>query len=152
MDFDDAPQLPLTTARKVMLGAGVGLFLAQLAAAILIAPATTGPGDANAGALAACWLASIPVSVVIVLLIVRQANLPDIATASMLVSISTYAAVALSGALDARGEGDDSNLTDALFLGITGGALTGVVVWGIALGAARLLKLPTTDHRPTRDE
>ena len=144
MDFHDPPQLPLTTARKLMLGAGLILFAAQLAAAVAIAPYITGPGDANAGALAACWLVSMPISTAVVLLVVRQANLPDIATASMLVTIATYGAFALSGAIDAREAGDDINLTDALFLGITGGALTGVIVWGLALAIARLFKLPTT--------
>jgi hypothetical protein len=144
MDFQDPPQLPLTRTRKLLLAAGLLLFAVQLAAAVAVAPAITGTGDANAGALAACWLASIPLSTAIVLLVVRQANLPDIATAAMLVTITTYGAFALSGAFAARDSGDDINLTDALFLGITGGALTGVIVWGVALAIARLLKLPTT--------
>jgi FtsH-binding integral membrane protein len=152
MDIHDAPQLPLTTAGKVRLACGIALFLAQLLAAIVVAPMITGPGDADAGWLAAFWLASVPVAVVTVLLVVRQANLPDIATASMLVAISVYATFALSGALDARGDGDRSNLTDALFLGITGGGLTGVLVWGVALAMARLLKLPTTELAAKREE
>jgi hypothetical protein len=151
MDFRDPPQLPLTTARKLMLMTGLAIFAAQLAAAVAIAPMITGPGDADAGMLAIAWLVSMPVSTAIVLLVVRQANLPDIATASMLVTIATYGAFALAAALDVRSAGDDVNVTDALFLGITGGALTGVIVWGAALAIARLLKLPTTgfpDHGP----
>jgi hypothetical protein len=31
-----------------------------------------------------------------------------------------------------------------MFLGVTGGALTAMIVWGVAMAAARVLRLPTT--------
>ncbi len=143
---EDTPQLPLTPRRKAMLAAGAALFLAQIAAAIAIAPPTTGTGDANPGVLLIAWLASIAVSVVTVLLIIRQADLPDIATASMIVAIAVLAAFALTAAYDVRGTQAEANLTDALFLGVTAGGLTAMIVWGIATAVARALKLPTTAH------
>ena len=108
------------------------MFVAQVVAALALAPVVTGEGDANAAAIAALWAASIPWSVVAALCVVRQADLPDIATASMLVTIAPYAAFTLMAAYEARGTRAETNLVDAMFLGVTGGA------------AARLLRLPTT--------
>jgi hypothetical protein len=147
--FPDRPELPLTPRRKVALALGLAMFAAQVIAAIALAPAVTGEGDANGGAIAALWAASIPWSVVAALLIVRQADLPDIATASMLVTIAPYAAFTLMAAFEARGTKAETNLVDAMFLGVTGGALTSMLVWGIAMGTARALKLPSTrDIKP----
>lgn len=145
-DLTERPQLPLTKARKALVATGAMLFLAQIAAAILLAPPTTGPGDSNPAMLAWMWAAAITWSVATVLCVVRQTDLPDVATASMLVAISTAGAFALSAAFDARGDGTEVNLTDALFLGVTGGALTGMIVWGAATAVARALHLPTTAH------
>jgi hypothetical protein len=64
----------------------------------------------------------------------------------MLVAIATCAAFALSAALDVRGTEDSVNIVDTLFLGVTTGALTALVVWGIAMFIARVLRLPTTAH------
>lgn len=146
MQFEDGPQLPLTNRRRVMLAIGLALFAGQVAAAIAVAPPTTGAGDADALVLLVLWTASIAWSLTTVLLVIRQADLPDIATASMIVTISPFAAYALSGALDVRGTRDEVNLTDALFLGVTSGALTAMIVWGAAMGIARMLRLPTTAH------
>jgi hypothetical protein len=145
MEFEERPQLPLTSLRKALVAAGAALFGAQVLTAWAIAPATTGPGDANAGVLAAMWAISIGWSTLAVLLLVRQADLPDIATASFIVAIAVFGAFALSAALDLRGTEDEVNVTDALFMGVTSGALTGMIVWGVALGIARLLRLPTTE-------
>jgi hypothetical protein len=114
-----------------------------------LAPPTTGADDANGWLLLGIWLASIGWSVATALLLVRQADLPDVATASMLVCITAFAAFALSAGFDARGTDAEQNLTDALFLGVTTGALDGLIVWGIAMGVARALRLPTT--RELRD-
>jgi hypothetical protein len=137
---------PLGGIRMALLVAGVLMFVAQTAGAWIVAPSVTGPGDAGAGPLAALWVASIGWSSVTVLLLVRHAEVPDIATAAMLVVIAAYAAFTLSAALDVRDSGDAVNTTDALFLGVTAGGLTSVVVWGVALGAARLLRLPRGDE------
>ena len=83
------------------------------------------------------------------LLLVRQADLPDVATASFIVTISAFAAFALAGALNARGTSAKVNISDTLFLGVTTGALSALVVWAIAMGTARVLRLPTT--APLRD-
>ena len=144
MQFEDGPQLPLTTRRKVLVAIGVVMALAQLVAAVLVAPATTGPGDADPALLGAMWCACVAWSMVAVLLLVRQADLPDVATASFLVVISTQALFALSGAMDLRGTPDEVDLVDTMFLGITAGAMTALIVWALAMGAARVLRLPTT--------
>jgi hypothetical protein len=141
---DVEPQLPLTGRRKLLLAAGGAMFIAQACGAWVVAPSITGPGDASAAALAGLWAASVAWSSVAVLLLVRQADVPDIATASMLVVIAAFAAFTLSAALDVRDSDDAVNVTDALFLGVTGGGLTSVLVWGVALAVARLLRLPTT--------
>ena len=143
MQFEDGPQLPLTTRRKMLVGIGVAMFAAQSVAAIVLAPATTG-ANANAAALGALWAASITWSATIVLLLVRQADLPDVATASFIVTISAFTIFATTGALDARGTSAEVNVTDTLFLGVTTGALTALIVWAIAMGVAHLLRLPTT--------
>jgi hypothetical protein len=143
MQFEDGPQLPLTTRRTVLAGVGVVMCVVQWGAAIALAPATTGV-NANAAAIAAAWAASIVWSATAVLLLVRQADLPDVATASFMVTISAFAVFAVAGAIDAQGTAHEVNVTDMLFLGITTGALTALVVWVIAMGVARVLRLPTT--------
>ncbi len=143
MQFEDGPQLPLTTRRKVLVAIGVAMLSLQAIAAITLAPATMG-AHADAAALGALWAASIAWSATTVLLLVRQADLPDIATASFIVTISAFAIFATSGALNARGTPAEVNVTDTLFLGVTTGALTALLVWAIAMGVARLLRLPTT--------
>ncbi len=144
MKSEEAPQLPLTHRRKALVAVGVAMFAAQTAAAIVAAPETTG-GHANAAALAVMWGGSIVWSVITALLLVRQADLPDVATASFLVTITPFAAFALSAALAARGTKGEIDLVDALFLGVTGGGLTALFVWGVAQAAARVLRLPTTE-------
>src|SRR5437773_2496273 len=145
MQFEDGPQLPLTSQRKVLVAVGVTLLFAQLIIGAVIAPLITGPDNANTIALFVVWVASIPLSATGVLLIVRQANLPDIATASFIITISSYAAFTLSAAMAARGTRAEVDLVDALFLGVTTGSLTALIVWALAQGVARLLRLPTTD-------
>ncbi len=142
--FPERPELPFTGRKKALLAVGMAMFAAQVVAAIVLAPVVTGEGDASAGGIVALWAASIPWSVVAALCIVRQADLPDIATASMLVTIAPYAAFTLMAAYEVRGTKAETNLVDAMFLGVTGGALTAMIVWGIAMAAARLLRLPTT--------
>jgi hypothetical protein len=144
MQFEDGPQLPLTSQRKVLVAVGVALLVAQLIAAAAIAPLITAD-NANALALFVVWAASIPLSATGVLLLVRQADLPDIATASFIITISSYAAFTLSAAMAARGTRAEVDLVDALFLGVTTGALTALVVWALAQGVARVLRLPTTE-------
>lgn len=143
-DLPERPQLPLTNTRKALLAVGALMFGLHVVAATLLAPALTGEGDANAGAIFALWAASIPWCAIIALLIVRQADLPDVATASMIVTIAPFALFTLSAAMDARGTPAEYDLVSATFLGVTAGALTAMIVWGIAMGVARLLKLPTT--------
>jgi len=143
-DLPERRELPLTDRKKALLAVGALMFAAQVVAAIALAPVITGEGDANAPAIFALWAASIPWSVIAALLIVRQADLPDIATASMIVTIAPFAMFTLAAAYEARGTSAETNLTDAMFLGVTAGALTAMVVWGIAMGVARLFKLPTT--------
>jgi len=140
----DPAQPPLTPLRKAVLGAGIAMFFAQIAGAIALAPPTTGEGDARAWLLATMWGASLIWSTVIVLFVVQRADLPDVATASMLVTIAAFGAFTLSAAVDARGTDAEVNLVDALFLGVTGGALTAMLVWGLALGIARALGLPVS--------
>jgi hypothetical protein len=144
MHFEDGPQLPLTPIKKTLLAAGIAMFAAQLAGAITAAPRMTGTGNTEASVLIAMWGASIAWSAVTALLLVRQADLPDVATASFLVVISPFVAFALTAALNARGSDAEVNVVDTLFLGVTAGALTGLIVWAIAMAVARLLHLPTT--------
>jgi hypothetical protein len=144
MQLEDSPQLPLTFRRKLLAGIGLLMFAAQVAGAIALAPATTGPANADAAALGLIWAASIVWSAATVLLLIRQADLPDIATASFFVTISAFAAFATAAALHARDTASEVNVVDALFMGVTAGALTALIVWAIAMGAARLMGLPTT--------
>jgi hypothetical protein len=144
MTLDERPQLPLTHRKKAFVAVGVLLFALQVVAAAIVAPRITGPGDANFGMLVSLWGVTTLSSVIITLLLVRQADLPDVATASMLVTIATFAMFTLSAAYDVRGTDDGVNMVDALFLGVTTGALTAMVVWAIAMLVARVLRLPTT--------
>jgi hypothetical protein len=144
IDVPDRPQLPLTNTRKALLAVGAAMFATHVSAALLFAPEITGEGDANAGAILALWAGSIPWCAAVALLIVRQANLPDIATASMLATIAPFALFTLSAALDARGTTAEYDVVSATFLGVTAGALTAMIVWALAMAIARLLKLPTT--------
>lgn len=144
MNIDDRPQLPLTARRKVLVAIGAVMFAAAVAAAWLVAPRVTGPDDADAGALVSLWGVSVLWCVITTLLLIRQADLPDIATAAMLVTIATFASFTLSSAYDVRGTGDSVNMVDSLFLGVVSGALSALVVWSIATFVARVLRLPTT--------
>jgi hypothetical protein len=150
MRLEDGPQLPLTPMRKALVAAGVAMFVAQIAVAALLAPPTTGRDDADVVVLAALWGGSVVWSVITVLLLVRQADAPDVATASFIVTIAAFATFALSAANDVRGTADEVSMVDALFLGVTSGALTALLVWGVAQAVARLLRLPTTAvlHEP----
>ena len=143
-DLPERRDLPLTDRKRALLAIGAAMLAAHVIAAIVLAPAITGGGDANATAIFGLWAVSIPWSAVTALLIVRQADLPDIATASMIVTIAPSAMFTLAAAFEARGTSAETNLTDAMFLGVTAGALTAMVVWGIATCVARLLKLPTS--------
>jgi hypothetical protein len=144
MQFEDGPQLPLTSRRKALLAVGLAMFTLQAVGAAVAGPATTGD-NANAAAIAAIWGACVAWSTVTALLLVRQADLPDVATASFVVTIAACAAFSLSAAIAARGTKAQIDLVDGLFLGVTGGGLTSVIVWGLAMGAARVLRLPTTE-------
>ena len=139
------PELPLTPRKMAMVAIGAVMAATQVLIAIALAPSTTGAGNADAGRLALIWCGCIAWSVPATLLLVRQADPADIATAAFLVTISAFAAFALSGALHVRGTSQEVDLVDTLFLGVTTGALTALLVWGIATAAARLLRLPTTE-------
>jgi hypothetical protein len=145
MHFEDGPQLPLSGRKQALLAVGLAMFAAQTAAAIVAGPQMTGEGNVHAGWLLAAWAGCVAWSTATALLVVRQADLPDVATASFVVTITACAAFALSSAFAARGTSAEVNLVDALFLGVTGGGLTSVLVWGLAMGIARLLRLPTTE-------
>lgn len=145
MQFEDGPQLPLTARRKALTAVGASMLVAQIAVAVTLAATMTDTGDTSTGLIVALWAVSIPWSVVAALLLVRQADLPDIFTASLLLTISACAIFALVAALGRRGSSGEVNLVDTLFFGVTVGAMSGLIVWGIAMGAARLLQLPTTE-------
>ncbi len=145
MQFEDGPQLPLTTRRKALVTVGIAMFAAQTLAAALLGPATTGE-HADTMLLAIIWPLSVAWSATTVLLLVRQADLPDVATASFIVTISAFAIFAATAAFDVRGTSNEVNITDAIFFGVTSGALTALLVWAIAMGIARVLRLPTTAH------
>lgn len=144
MGFEDRPQLALTTRRKVLSAAGALMWAALLIAAALTAPRVTGEGDANAAAVLGLWAAAAAWSVPATLLLVRQADAPDIFTAAFLIVISACALFALVAALDARGTEAERDVVDTMFFGVTTGALTGLLVGAGALLIARALRLPTS--------
>ncbi|MBI5289310.1 MAG: hypothetical protein HY873_10115 [Chloroflexi bacterium] len=144
MEFEDRPQLPLSTRRKVLVAIGSAMFLGQLAAAALLAEPTTGAGDASIGVLALMWAGCLGWSVVTTLLVIRQADIPDVFTASLLVTVAPFAVFALLAAIAVRGTDQETDVVSAMFFGITSGALTAVLVWFIAMAVARVLRLPTT--------
>ena len=148
MEFDDRPQLPLTPRRLVLVACGIALFVSQVAAAWYIAGVSTDEGI-DGGTTLAMIACSVPISVAATLLLVRQADLPDVATAAFIVTISPYAAFTLSAAATVHGTSREVDLVDALFLGVTTGALMALVVWACAMAVARVLRLPTT--RELRD-
>lgn len=149
MQFEDRPQLPLTQRRLLLVAVGIVMFGGQLAAAAALAAPTTGPGDAQLGLLALMWLVSIPWSVAITLCIIRQADIADVFTAALLVTIAPYALFSLMAAVDSRGTRDETDIVNAMFFGITTGALTAVIVWATSMGIARLLRLPVSDPETT---
>lgn len=138
------PQLPLSRRRAAGVALGGLMGAAQLLAALLLAPVTTGTGNADPLVLSLLWGGSVLWSTTVALLLVRQADVPDIATSSFIVTISTLALFALRAAFSARGTSAEVDLVDTLFLGVTLGALTGLLVFGIAMSVARVLRLPTT--------
>jgi len=142
--FEDRPQLPLSNRRKVLVGIGGAMFLGQLAAAALLVEPTTGAGDASIGVLALLWAGCLGWSVIATLLVIRQADIPDVLTASLLVTVAPFALYGLLAAVAVRGTDQETDVVSAMFFGITAGALTAVLVWAIAMGIARLLRLPTT--------
>ncbi len=144
IEFEERPQLPLTTRRKVLVGIGAAMFVAQLVAAGILAEPTTGEGDASVAMLAMLWAGCVGWSALATLLLVRQADIPDVFTAALLVTVSPLALYALVAAMAVRGTEQEMDVVSAMFMGITAGALTAVLVWGIAMGIARALKLPTT--------
>jgi hypothetical protein len=60
----------------------------------------------------------------------------------MLVCVSAFAIFAVVAAIDARGTPAERDLVDTLFFGVTSGALTALLVWGIAVLVSRTLRLP----------
>jgi hypothetical protein len=150
MQFEDRPQLALTMQRKVLVGVGVAIAGAQLVLAAVLAAPTTGEGDANVGVFAALWAGSVLASIIAALCIVRQADIADVFTAALLVTIPPFAVYALVAALSLRGTDQETDIVSAMFFGVTTGALTAVLVWAVAMGIARALRLPvtqsTTDH------
>lgn len=148
MGFEDRPQLALTTRRKVLSAVGALMWAALLIAAALAAPRVTGEGDANAAAVLGLWAAAAAWSVPATLLLVRQADPADIFTAAFLIVISASALFALVAALDARGTDAERDVVDTMFFGVTTGALTALLVGGVALLIARTLRLPTSPPPP----
>ena len=144
MQFENRPQLPLTTRRKILVGIGAAMFLVQVGAAALLADPTTGEGDASLAVFAALWAGSVAWSVTATLLLIRQADIPDVFTAALLVTIAPFALYGLMAALAVRGTSQETDIVSAMFFGITVGALTAILVWGMAMGLARALKLSTT--------
>lgn len=151
MRFEDHPQLPLTPARTALVAAGIALFAAGIVVAVALAPRIIGAGHAGPALLLAVWAASLAWAVLTVLLLVRQTDLPDVATASLLVTISAFASFALAAAFHARATDAGVDLVDALFFGVTAGALSALIVVAIALAVARLLRLPTTEALRAKD-
>ncbi|MDP9236988.1 MAG: hypothetical protein M3P30_06255 [Chloroflexota bacterium] len=137
--------MPLTARRKVLTATGMLMMMVQVIVAAALAPSLTEAGNTSTGAVVTLWAISIPWSVVTVLLLVRQADLPDIFTASFLATVSASAVFALVAALSRRGGAGEVNLVDTLFFGVTVGGMSGLVVWGAAMAIARVLRLPTTE-------
>ena len=69
-------------------------------------------------------------------------------TAALLVTIPPFALYALIAAMEARGTSDETDVVSAMFFGITVGALTAILVWTIAMGIARAVKIPTSPAPP----
>ena len=151
MQFEDRPQLPLTNRRKVLVGVGAAIFLVQLAAAAVLAGPTTGEGDASFAVFAALWAGCLALSIVATLCIIRQADIADVFTAALLVTIPPFALYALIAAMEARGTSDETDVVSAMFFGITVGALTAILVWAIAMGIARAVKIPTSPSPPAAE-
>ena len=149
MQFEDRPQLPLTPRRKLLVGLGMAIFAVQIAGAALLAEPTTGDGDANLAVFAGLWLACFALSVVGTLCIIRQADIADVFTASLLMTIPPFAVYALAAALAVRGTEEETDVVSAMFFGITVGALTAVLVWAVAMALARMLKLPVSPEQPS---
>jgi hypothetical protein len=148
MQFEDRPQLPLTNRRKALVGAGVVIFFGQLAAAAALAAPTTGDGDASLAVFAALWAGCFVLSVVGTLCIIRQADIPDVFTAALLMTIPPFAVYALMAAMAVRGTDEETDVVSAMFLGITVGALTAILVWAVAMGIARAMKMPVSPEPP----
>lgn len=138
----DNADAPMTRRRSLIALLGGAMAIAQIAAAGATAPYLTGEGSGSAGAIVALWAASLPWSVIAVLLLARKADIADVFTAAMLVCISAGATFALVAGLDVRGTPAERDLVDTLFFGVTSGALSALLVWGIAMATARLLHLP----------
>jgi hypothetical protein len=118
------------------------MFAAQLLAAYLLAEPTTGPGDARASVFGLMWAVCVVWSVAATLCIIRQADIADVFTAALLVTIAPFALYALLAALSLQGTDAETDVVSALFFGITAGALTAVVVWMLSMAVARFLRLP----------
>jgi hypothetical protein len=149
MQFEDRPQLPLTSGRKMLVGLGAAIFVVQLVGAALVAEPTTGEGDASIAMFAGLWLTCLVLSIAGALCIIRQADIADVFTASLLMTIPPFAVYALVAALAVRGTDEETDVVSAMFFGITVGALTAVLVWAVAMGLARLLKLPVSKDEPS---
>ena len=147
MQFDDRPQLPLTPRRRLLVGLGMAIFTLQIAGAALLAKPTTGEGDANIAVFAGLWFGGFSLSVVGALCIIRQADIADVFTAALLMTIPPFAVYALAAALAVRGTEEETDVVSAMFFGITVGALTAVLVWAVAMGLARMLKLPVSPEQ-----
>lgn len=149
MQFEDRPQLPLTPRRKALVGVGGLIFIGQIAAAAVLAAPTTGEGDASITIFAVLWLGCAALSLIGTMCIIRQADIADVFTAALLMTIPPFAIYALAAALSVRGTDEETDVVSAMFFGITVGALTAILVWAIAMGLARALKLPESPEEPT---
>jgi hypothetical protein len=127
----------------------MAIFAGQVVGAALLAPPTTGAGDANLAVLAALWLACLGLSIFGTLCIIRQADIADVFTAALLITTPPFAVYAVAAALAVRGTEEETDVVSAMFLGITVGALTAVLVWAVAMGLARMLKLPMSPEQPS---
>jgi hypothetical protein len=148
MQLEDRPQLPLTPLRRLLVAAGITIFGLQVIAAALLARPTTGEGDVSITVVAALWAGCFALSTVGALCIIRQADIADVFTAALLMTIPPFAVYALFAALAVRGTEEETDVVSAMFFGITVGALTAVLVWAAAMGLARALKLPRSPDQP----